>query len=92
MSVRLQFEIEEDALRDIELLQELGGLRTKKDLLNNALTLLQWAVRQRTSGRAILSVGPDGTERELEMPYLEAVARKDRTKTGWGGSPTLQPV
>jgi hypothetical protein len=79
-TIRLQFEVDEDALREIEQLQELGGLRTKKDLLNNALTLLQWAVRQRSNGRAIISEGEDGSQRELEMPFLEAVAGAARRK------------
>ena len=79
-TIRLQFEVEEDALREIEQLQELGGLRTRKDLLNNALTLLQWAVRQRSKGRTILSEGEDGSQRELEMPFLEAVAGAARRK------------
>jgi len=79
-TIRLQFEVDEDALREIEQLQELGGLRTKKDLLNNALTLLQWAVRQRSNGRAIISEGEDGSQRELEMPFLEAVATAARRK------------
>lgn len=73
-TIRLQFEIDEDWLQVLEELRRLGGLRTKKDLLNNALTLLRWAVKQRLNGRAIVSVSPDGAERELEMPYLEAVA------------------
>jgi hypothetical protein len=74
MSVRLQFEIEEDWLRELEELQKLGGIKTKKELLNNAMTLLRWAAKQRLSGRTIVSVTNDGSERELEMPYLEAVA------------------
>ena len=85
-TIRLQFEVDEDALREIEQLQELGGLRTKKDLLNNALTLLQWAVRQRSNGRAIISEGEDGSQRELEMPFLEAVATAARRKAATAGA------
>jgi len=80
MSVRLQFEINEDWLRELEELQKLGGVKTKKDLLNNAMTLLRWAARQRLNGRSIVSVAEDGNERELEMPYLEAVASSTSDK------------
>ena len=73
-TIRLQFEIDEGWLQELEELRRLGGLRRKKDLLNNALTLLRWAVKQRLNGRTIVSVGQDDSERELEMPYLEAVA------------------
>lgn len=72
--IRLQFEIDEEWLNELEQLRNLGGLRTKKELLNNALTLLRWAVKQRQNGRTIVSVSADGSERELEMPYLEAVS------------------
>lgn len=79
MSVtRLQFEIDEEWVRELEELMRLGGIRTKKELLNNALTLLRWAAKQKLNGRTLVSVGEDGSERELEIPYLEAVAAGGR--------------
>jgi Arc/MetJ family transcription regulator len=38
---RVQFELDDDQIAELEELRELGGLRTKKDLLNNAITLLK---------------------------------------------------
>jgi Uncharacterized protein conserved in bacteria (DUF2191). len=75
-AMRFQFEIDEEWLQKLEELMKLGGLRTKKELMNNALTVLDWAVKQRLARRVVLSVAEDddGTERELEMPYLNAVA------------------
>ena len=87
-TVRLQFEIDEDALQELDQLQRLGSLRTKKDLLNNAITLLQWAVRQRTAGRAIMSVGEDGSQRELEMPFLETASSNARRRNESGSTAT----
>jgi hypothetical protein len=80
--MRFQFEIDAEWLQRLEELMKLGGLRTKKDLMNNALTVLDWAVKQRLAGRTIVSVADedDGTERELEMPYLNAVAASARKR------------
>jgi hypothetical protein len=79
---RFQVEIDENQMRELEQLAELGGLRTKKDLLNNALTLLKWAARQKTQGNAILTFDRDaGVYRELEMPFLESLASFARRKT-----------
>jgi len=73
--VRLQVEIESDQMQELERLGELGGLRTKKDLVNNAFTLLRWAAKQKAEGCAIVSVNDDnGNSKELQMPFLEEVA------------------
>ena len=73
--IRLQVEMTQDQMNELERLQEIGGLRTKKDLLNNAVTLLKWAVREKSRGCAIVSVNEqDGVYKELEMPFLESAA------------------
>ncbi len=73
--VRLQIEIDQDQMKELERLQKLGGLRTKKDLFNNALTLLKWAARERGRGASIVSVDEKARlHKELEMPFLEDVA------------------
>ena len=73
--IRLQVEMTQDQMNELNRLQELGGLRTKKDLLNNAVTLLKWAVKEKSRGCAIVSVNEqDGVYKELEMPFLESAA------------------
>lgn len=77
--IRLQIEIDEAQMRELESLAELSGVRTKKDLLNNALTLLKWAARQRMEGYSIQSVNQaEGIVKELEMPLLETLAAASR--------------
>jgi hypothetical protein len=73
-TVRFQVEIDEDQMAELENLRLLGGLRTKKDLLNNALTLLKWAARKKATGCSIVCVSSTGSEVELEMPFLDAIA------------------
>jgi hypothetical protein len=70
--VRLQVEITQEQMDRLEHLQELAGLRTKKELIDNALTLFQWALKEKALGRAIISVDEkEETYKELEMPCLE---------------------
>lgn len=72
---RIQIEIDEDQMNELERLRELGGLRTKKELLNNAFTLLKWAAKERAQGASVVSVNEkEGTYKELEMPFLENIA------------------
>jgi hypothetical protein len=83
--IRLQIEIDEAQMKELEKLAELSGVRTKKDLLNNALTLLKWAARQRMQGYAIQAVHhPDGIVKELEMPLLDTLAAASRRQQGAG--------
>ena len=74
-TVRLQVEMDKEHMEDLEELLKLGGLRTKRDLLNNALTLLKWAAREKAKGNSLCSVDPSGRlHKELELPFLEMVA------------------
>ena len=72
--IRLQIEIDENQLKELERLQELTGLRTRKDLVNNALSLLKWAIKERARGCSIVSVNEEKkTFVELAMPCLDNV-------------------
>jgi hypothetical protein len=74
-NVRFQFELPGDRALEIERLMTECGIETKKDLFNNALTLLRWAVKETRKGHAIASVDEgSGKFRELQMPILAAVA------------------
>ena len=78
--VRVQFELNEQGIKELEKLMEATSVATRKDLFNNALTLLEWAVKERQKGRVIASV--DETEekyKEIEMPVLSN-AVKNRNK------------
>jgi hypothetical protein len=69
--MRIQLEISETKQQQLKVLMEKADLKTYSDLFNNAVTLLQWAVRQIEAGRTILSVDQEsGKERELLMPFL----------------------
>lgn len=70
-TVRFQFELPVDRVRELEELMSRANIRTRKDLFNSALTLFEWAIREREAGRVIASVD-EGHKRykELVMPGL----------------------
>lgn len=74
-TVRFQIELAQAKMKELERLRELGGMRTKKELFNTALTILKWAAQRRAQGYSIGSTNQRGESfRELDMPFLEAVA------------------
>ena len=72
--VRLQFEVDEGRLAEIDRLMKMAGVRTRKEFFNAALTFLRWAMLERRQGRVIASVDENQrVYKELEMPVLSAV-------------------
>lgn len=72
---RVQLEVTPASLEKMDELQAATGLRTRKALLENALTLLSSAVEHRRAGRNLVFVGDDGGRLEFTMPCLDAVRR-----------------
>lgn len=76
---RVQFELSREKNEELEALMKRTGIRTKKDLINNALTIFEWAVNERARGRIIASVDEEEKKyKEILMPVLEHVARKKK--------------
>ncbi len=71
---RLQFEISKKRIGELEGLMKVTGIATKKELLNNALTLLEWAINERKEGNIIASLNEEGKAyKELVMPILSNI-------------------
>ncbi len=76
--VRIQFELPEDKVRELEKIMKESRLATRKDLFNNALTLFEWAIRERKKGKIIASIDERNQSfKEIVMPSLESVSRKE---------------
>lgn len=76
--IRTQFEVSEEKLRELETLMLDIDIHTKKDLINSALTLLEWAVQERKRGRIITSMDEDsGRYKELVMEPLMVAAKRN---------------
>lgn len=73
--MRLQIELNENEVRILEWLEKMTGSRTHKDLFDNGMTLLQWAVEQRLQQRLVASFDAETKSyRELQMPALQHAA------------------
>jgi hypothetical protein len=71
---RLQFELPDERVVELDEILERTGLKTRVNLFNHALTLFEWAVRERESGRIIASMDEEtGRYKELEMPGLPRI-------------------
>ncbi len=79
---RVQLDLSTERLEQLERLMEEADFSTRKDLFNNALSLLQWAVKEARRGRSIASVD-EKTERftELNMPFLSDIQHQAASKT-----------
>ena len=72
--VRIQFDLPKGRVEEIDRMARAAGITTRKELFNNALTLLEWAIRQRAEGKKIVVADEDGRAvKELSMPILENV-------------------
>ena len=70
---RLQVELTHERVQAIDRLVTLTGMASRKEFLDNALSLMAWAIREKQKGRMIASVeehDPEGF-REVTMPCLE---------------------
>lgn len=78
MSKKIVFEVSDEQNSRLEKLMHEGNISTKKDLMNNALTILEWVMKQRKDG---FVVGKLDTEKdkfgELEMPIFSNIVRNN---------------
>ena len=80
---RLQIEFPVVRFNELDSLMVKAGLRTRKDVIENALTLFEWAVAQHEAGRMIASVDEaKGECRELLMPSLSCVKNANDKRHG----------
>jgi hypothetical protein len=72
--MRIQYEVSDKQLEAIKALVEITGVKTRTELLNNALALFEWAVKEKKSGRTIASLDEtDNVKRELVIPALSSL-------------------
>jgi hypothetical protein len=74
---RIQIELAEERVKEINNLMVRCGLSTKKDLFNNAMSILEWAVEEVEAGKVV--AGVDRAEQRYEvlrMPILDAAAKR----------------
>lgn len=94
---RLQLDLSETSDDLIEKLMPLCDLKTKKDVVENALMLLGWAATEASKGRSIAAVDEErSVYREISSPALEGAkshpTRQERRKKVGGTGAKLAPV
>jgi hypothetical protein len=73
-TAKLTITLTREHIHDIEELMRVTGLTTKAELINNALTLFDWAVRKKQLGQKITAVDEVKEENtEVVMQALENV-------------------
>lgn len=73
---RFQVDLCSTQMINLDHLMHTCGVSTKKDLFNNALTILEWAVERIHVGDKIVSLNVDkGHYVELQMPVLRHAAK-----------------
>jgi hypothetical protein len=73
---RLNFEFDAERVEELKELANESGLSTMKDLVNNALTLLEWVIQETKNGNEIAAVNEkDKTFRVLVTPLLQKISR-----------------
>lgn len=77
--VRIQIDLPEDKVKALEALMAEADIGTRKELFNNALTVLEWMVNETKEGRVIASINEQTMSyKQLIMPILSTVL--DRVK------------
>ncbi len=71
---RYQFELSKKENKVLKDLMQKAGIKTKRDLFNNALTLFEWAIQEIENGQIIVSMDEDTREyKQLIMPVFRNV-------------------
>jgi hypothetical protein len=72
---RVQLDLSAAEVERMNWMMKVCGLESRKDLFNNALTLLEWATEEVLAGRKIASFDDETRERRiLSMPVLKTAA------------------
>lgn len=73
--MRIQIVVDDTYKEMLENLKRATGLNQWQDLFSDAVTIYNWAVKQRMEGRIIASMDErEENYRELQMPSLERAA------------------
>jgi len=74
--MRVNFEMNDSQMNSLRDLQGRTGAPSIKDLVNNALSILEWAADETARGNEIAAVNEEqSTYRVLVTPLLQHVAR-----------------
>lgn len=68
--IKISIILDENKKNQLEELMRQSGIKTKKDLFENALLLMKWMVEEKREGRSIGSIKGDSIVKEISLPAL----------------------
>lgn len=80
-AMRIQFEFSEDAVKELDALKSRLNVKYRGDVLNHALGVLKWLIKQMEQGNKVLIEKPDDP-RPVEVVFseLESLLSEERSK------------
>ncbi|MCA1244109.1 hypothetical protein LC092_16820 [Stappia stellulata] len=79
--IRIQFDLLPERVEELHQLMVDCGVDTRKDIFNNAITLLEWAVAEVKMGHEIASLNKANKSYEIvRMPIFSNVAKRNSMK------------
>jgi len=79
---RIQFDLPENKVKELDDLMAATDSETRRELFNNALTLLQWAIQQRQLGYEIGAY--HRIDKDLHILTMPALSNVEVVKKGSG--------
>jgi hypothetical protein len=77
--MRLNFEMTPAQMDSLKALQTRTGASSMKDLVNNAISILEWAADETAKGNDVASISEDDESyRVMVTPLLQYVAKNER--------------
>lgn len=77
--MRLNLEMTDEQVKSLRCLEKRTGAGSMKELVNHALSLLEWAADETARGNEIAAVNEENSVyRVVVTPYLQYVAKKER--------------
>ena len=79
--MRLNLEVDKAQMDSLKALVERTGANSMKDLINNSLTILEWAADETSKGNEIAAVNEKtSVYRVLVIPLLQNVSKRDKKR------------
>ena len=73
---RVQLDLPPTTVERLNWIMDICEIGTRKDLFDNALSVLEWTVTEVSAGRKVVSMSDSDTDRvTLTMPILQTAAR-----------------
>ncbi len=86
----LEIDISDMAGERLKDIRRLLGLRTTRELFQNALVILYWVASARQKGQTIVAIDQEtGEHKELTLPFLKRTAKNSASDLQIDQSPAV---